>query len=52
MKPIFRIEKIKIHNENMDFVGTKTKIKIFGKTVFTISYPIHNKQFKSNLNTI
>ena len=37
---IFSIQKVKIHNENMDFVGTKTRIKIFGKTVFSISYPI------------
>lgn len=41
MKQIFTIEKVLIHNENMDFTGAQTRIKLFGKTV--IIYPLHNK---------
>lgn len=37
MKAIFKIERVFIHNENMDFTGAQTRIKLFGKTV--ISYP-------------
>jgi hypothetical protein len=45
MKQIFRIEKVLIHNENMDFTGAQIRIKLFGHTV--ISY------YQSpNLNTI
>lgn len=45
MKQIFTIEKVLIHNKNMDFTGVKTRIILFGKTI--ISY--HSK---NNLNTI
>lgn len=45
MNKIFSTEKILIHNENMDFIGVKTRILLFGKIV--ISY--HSK---TNLNTI
>jgi hypothetical protein len=45
MKEFFKIEKIFVHNENMDFTGEQIRIKLFGKTV--ISY--HSK---TNLNTI
>lgn len=41
MKAIFKIEKVFIHNENMDFTGMQTRIKLFGKTV--ISFTSHNK---------
>jgi hypothetical protein len=35
MKSIFRIEKIMIHSENMDLIGTKKRVKVFGKEVLT-----------------
>lgn len=41
MKSIFRIEKVLIHNENMDFTGEQIRIKLFGKTV--LRYPLNNK---------
>lgn len=41
MIKIFRIEKILIHNENMDFTGEQIRIKMFGNTV--LSYQSHNK---------
>lgn len=41
MKQIFTIEKVLIHNENMDFTGAQTRVKLFGKTVFI--YASNNK---------
>lgn len=45
MKQIFTVEKVLIHNENMDFTGAQIRIKLFGHTV--ISYCSNPK-----LNTI
>jgi hypothetical protein len=36
MKQILTIEKVLIHNENMDFKGAQIRIKLFGYTA--ISY--------------
>lgn len=41
MKHIFSLEKILIHNENMDFTGVQTRIKVFGKIV--VSFQSNNK---------
>lgn len=41
MKKIFRIERILIHNENMDFTGEQIRIKLFDQTV--ISYCLQPK---------
>jgi hypothetical protein len=41
MNKTFRIEKVLIHNENMDFTGEQIRVKLFGKTVLT--YQLHNK---------
>lgn len=35
MKPVFRIEKVLIHNENMDFTGVQIRFILFGKTVIS-----------------
>lgn len=35
MKPVFRIEKILNHSENMDLINIETRVKIFGKVLFT-----------------
>lgn len=36
MGKIFTVEKVFIHNDNMDFTGVKVRIKLFGHTA--ISY--------------
>ena len=35
MKPVFRIEKILNHSENMDLINVEKRVKIFGRIVFT-----------------
>jgi hypothetical protein len=35
MKPVFRIEKILNHSENMDLISVETRAKFLGKIVFT-----------------
>jgi hypothetical protein len=45
MKKTFRIEKVLIHNENMDFTGEQIRIKLFGQTVLSYCLP-------QKLNTI
>lgn len=45
MKHIFSLEKILIHNENMEYTGEQTRIKLFGKIV--VSFQSNNK-----LNTL
>lgn len=48
MKRIFRIEKIRLHDENMKFLGTQIRIKFFNKQI--VSYNL--KTNKSLLNPI
>ncbi|WP_165930142.1 hypothetical protein [Flavobacterium sandaracinum] len=43
MKRILIIEKVMIHNENMDLTGTKTRVKVFGKEVLTYNTPNNNQ---------
>lgn len=45
MKHIFSLERILIHNENMDFTGEQIRIKIFG-------YAVVNYCLPQKLNTI
>lgn len=37
MKQIFTIERVMIHNENMDFTGVQIRIKLFGHTAISYS---------------
>lgn len=35
MKPLFRIEKILNHSENMDLINIEKRVKFLGKIIFT-----------------
>jgi hypothetical protein len=45
MKRFFRIEKVLIHNDNMDLKGTKTRVKVFGKDILAF-------QIKTKINKL
>ncbi len=47
MKPVFRIEKVMIHSENMNLTAIKTRVKIFGKEILTYKHNTSKNQFKN-----
>ncbi len=51
MKKIFRVEKINIINDNLDFTAVKIRILLFKKVVFYYYYKPKNR-FKNPLKYI
>jgi hypothetical protein len=51
MKKIFRVEKVNIIDNNLDFTAVKIRILVFKKVVFSYSYKPKNR-FKNPLKYI
>ena len=51
MKQIFRVEKVNIINDNLEFSAVKTRIVFFNKVVFSFSKS-KKTEFKNNLKYI